>query len=126
MDLANIFFYQNENHRTRMTEQVVINTNVEERVMNEYHTFELKAHVEYYLTFTLPPVFRERDIDRHIFQVNLVSGVSRESLHGSVQFQVDFESDDATEKFPIDVTIRQMKRITSYQLPAVFRDKDGK
>ena len=70
MDLANIFFYQNENRRTRMTEQVVIETKVEERVMNKTHTFKLKEHVEYYLTFSLPPEFHERDIDRHIFQVN--------------------------------------------------------
>ena len=53
-----------------MTEQVVIETKVEERVMNVTHTFKLKEHVEYYLTFSLPPEFHERDIDRHIFQVN--------------------------------------------------------
>ena len=47
----------------------------------------------------------EQNPERHIFQVNV-------------------HSDDAEERYPVDITIKQFRRMITFQLPTVERREE--
>jgi len=92
----------------RTTSQAVIETIVEQRTVHDTHKFTISDSVEYFVKFEVPEdmiEIYEQNPERHIFQVNV-------------------NSEDADERFPVDITIRQMRRMISFQLPTVERRGD--
>ena len=67
--------------------------------------FSVSESVEYYVKFEVPQdmiEFYEQNPERYIFQVNV-------------------HSDDAEERYPVDITIKQFRRMITFQLPTVER-----
>jgi len=87
-------------------DDVELQTNVEERSINDTHTFLVSRYNEFYIKFELTDELVEKydnDSDTHIFQVNAASI-------------------DANEQHPVDVTVRQFSRIINFRLPHTERD----
>ena len=101
------------------TGQIVMQTKVETRSFNDSHTFRVSKAVEFFLKFEVPEnqiAALEADPERHIFQVVKIfinffsSKFSLLLLHRSISFfQVNVQSPEADEKFPVDLTIRQFR-----------------
>ena len=101
------------------TGQIVMQTKVETRSFNDSHTFRVSKAVEFFLKFEVPEnqiAALEADPERHIFQVVKIfihffsSKFSLSLLHRSISFfQVNVQSPEADEKFPVDLTIRQFR-----------------
>jgi len=94
-------------HKEEMktTAQAVIQTIVEQRSVHDTHKFTISDSTEYFVKFEVPEdmvEIYEQNPERHIFQVNA-------------------ESEDAEELFPVDVTIKQFHRMITFQLPTVER-----
>jgi len=93
---------------TRTTSQAVIQTIVDTRSVHDTHNFKVSDSVEYFVKFEVPEdmiEIYEQNPERHIFQVNA-------------------ESVDAEEMFPVDITIKQFHRMITFQLPTVERRDD--
>lgn len=93
------------NRQTRTTSQAVIQTIVEQRSVHDTHKFTISESVEYFVKFEVPEdmvEIYEQNPERHIFQVNAESG-------------------EAEERFPVDFTIKQFHRLITFQLPTVER-----
>ena len=101
------------------TGQIVMQTKVETRSFNDSHTFRVSKAVEFFLKFEVPEnqiAALEADPERHIFQVVKIfihffsSKFPLLLLHRSISFfQVNVQSPEADEKFPVDLTIRQFR-----------------
>jgi len=89
-----------------------LKTSVETSVkpMDLTHSFLVSRNKEHYIKFELSEDLRkvyEKDENIHIFQVN-----------------VGCEGEGANEESPIEITVRQNKKIIPFQLPVVQRDAD--
>jgi len=73
------------------------------------YTFRVSKNVEYYVRFQLPDnaaeLYPSDEDHQHIFQVNA----------GSL---------DAEVSHPVEISVRQFRRVINFQLPAVVREED--
>jgi len=94
-----------EKGRQRRETQEVIETIVEQKSVQDTHNFTISDSVEYFVKFEVPEKMiemYEQHRARNIFQVNV-------------------ESLEANEEFPVDITIKQFHRMITFQLPTVER-----
>jgi len=90
------------------TGQIVMETKVEQKSFNDTHTFIVSKTLEYFVKFEVPEETIKMlmlEPDRKIFQVNAFSR-------------------DAVEQYPVDMTIRQLKQMKTFQIPSVERKEN--
>eukprot|EP00092_Neocalanus_flemingeri_P009052 GFUD01009743.1.p1 GENE.GFUD01009743.1~~GFUD01009743.1.p1 ORF type:complete len:730 (+),score=141.45 GFUD01009743.1:101-2290(+) len=91
--------------QSRTTSQAVIQTKVLQRSVHDTHKFTVSESVEFFVKFEVPEdmiEIYEQNPQRHIFQVNA-------------------ESANAEERYPVDITIKQFRRMITFQLPTIER-----
>ena len=87
--------------------KALVETKVLQKSVNENHKLTISNSVEYFIKFEVPEDLIEKyeaEPEKHIFQV-------------------DARSDGATERHPVDVTVRQFGRMIAFQLPSIEKNQ---
>lgn len=96
-----------EEHGTGFTAKALVETKVLQKTVNENHKLKISNSVEYFIKFEVPEDLIEKyesEPEKHIFQV-------------------DARSEDATERYPVDITVRQFGRMIAFQLPSIEKSQ---